>query len=381
MKRAAKVFGQGVKPTIVQIAGYYPPSLGGMERVAQELSEELARRAYDVRVLTSNVNQSRGSEPEKPHLHVRRLWAFEFAHTPFAPGFIPALFRMPKHSVFHLHLAQGFYPEWTLLIAKLRRIPYVLHFHLDLEPSGRLGFLFKAYKAIVISAVIKHADAVIVFSPEQLTFIHKRYGIPRQKIVIIPNGVGTEYFAPRRAARVKGHTPSLLYVGRISQQKRVHILTEAMGLLHEPARLVVVGDGEDRVAVETAVPKSLKSHITFTGQLPPEQTLAYFRDADAFVMASRIEGMPLAVLEAMASGLPIVGADVPGIRELVRGVGVLVKDPSPQTFAGSLDNLLANPALRDELSKKSSDAARQYSWPSLTDRFEQLYNAVCKGMR
>ncbi len=146
----SNLFDEVTKPTIVQIAGYYPPSIGGMERVAQELSEELARRNYDVRVLTSSVNQPKNPPKNAPNLTIKRLHAFEFAHTPWAFGVIIALFCTPKRSVFHLHLAQALYPEWTYLVAKLRHIPYVVHFHLDLQPSGPLGKLFIPYKAIVI---------------------------------------------------------------------------------------------------------------------------------------------------------------------------------------------------------------------------------------
>jgi glycosyltransferase involved in cell wall biosynthesis len=375
-KRTVGILIHAAKPTVVQIAGYYPPSLGGMERVAEALADELAARDYPVEVLTSNVNQPANPKPEAvPNLRVRRFWAFEFAHTPFAPGFIPALFKIPKHSVMHLHLAQAFYPEWTLLVSKVRRIPYVVHFHLDLQPSGPLGMLFVPYKAIIIKAVIRNAKAVIVFSKEQQRFIHNTYNVPLQKIAIIPNGVGAEYYLTRQKI-TKRAIYSLLYVGRIASQKRVHFLTEALSLMHEPAQLTIVGDGEDRAAIEQAIPKNISSRITFTGQLSPAETLPYFKKADVFVMASKVEGMPLAILEAMASGLPVVGASVPGIKELVSGFGVVVKDPSATSFAKNLDDLLAHPAKLEELSRKSSAQAKQYSWSALVDRLEQLYKDV-----
>jgi glycosyltransferase involved in cell wall biosynthesis len=374
-KRTADILRQTAKPTIVQIAGYYPPNLGGMERVAEALADELAVRQYNVEVLTSNIHQPTSPRPTAPNLRIRRFRAFEFAHTPVALGFIPALLRTPKRSIFHLHLAQAFYPEWTLLVSKLRRIPYVVHFHLDLQPSGPLGMVFIPYKAIVIKAVIKQAAAVIVFSPEQQAFICKTYGVAKDKVVIIPNGVSKEYFVarPRRAPR---STARLLYVGRISSQKRVNFLTEAMALVHHPAVLTIVGDGEERAMIAAAIPQDVAPRIHFTGQLSPADTLPYFKQADVFTMASKVEGMPLAILEAMASGLPIVGADVPGIKELISETGVLVKKPSAKAFARCLDTLLAHPETMEELSRKSSLAAKQYSWSALVDHLEQLYEDV-----
>ena len=379
-RQTAKILAAAARPTVIQIAGYYPPSLGGMERVAQAVSEHLAGHGYDVRVFTSSINQpANPPAPRQPRLTIQRFKAIELAHTAFAPGFIPALFKTPKHSVFHLHLSQAFYPEWTMIAAKLRRIPYVVHFHLDLQPSGPLGALFIPYKALIIRTVIKHASSVIVFSPEQQRFIHKTYGVANKKIAIIPNGVDAEYLAKRPKQGIKrggSQAPSLLYVGRVSSQKRVGMLVSALARMQTPARLTIVGDGEERAAVEAMVPVAIANRVIFTGQLPPAKTLPYFKSADVFVMASKVEGMPLALLEAMAAGLPVVGADVPGIRELVGGVGILVKNPSPETFARALDELLAKPAALKELSQKSLQAAKRYSWPALVDQLEQLYRSL-----
>lgn len=377
-KQTANLFADVAKPPIIQIAGYYPPSIGGMERVAEAISELLAQRGYSVQVFTSAINQPQhAQQTHKPNLTIRRFRAIEFAHTTFAPGFIPALFRVPKRSVLHLHLSQAFYPEWTLIVAKLRRLPYVLHFHLDLQPSGPMGILFLPYKAVIIRTVIKHANAIIVFSPEQQVLLHTMYGVDTDKIVIIPNGVSSEYFADKPKRARKG-THSLLYVGRVSSQKRVGYLTGALALMHETAKLTIVGDGEERSMVQDSVPKDIATRVRFTGQLSPLDTLPYFRQADAFVMASKVEGMPLAILESMASGLPIVGADVPGIRELVSGVGILVKKPSPETFARSLDKLFSDDALYEKLSRNSRRAAERYSWPSLVERLERLYGDITR---
>lgn len=374
--RTSDIFTAVSRPNVIQIAGYYPPSLGGMERVAEAISLNLAERGYNVEVFTSNVNQpDNPKSPEFPNLTIRRFQAVEFAHTTFAPGFIPALFRVPKFSVFHLHLSQAFYPEWTLLAAKLRRIPYVVHFHLDLQPSGPLGFLFVPYKAIVMRTVLKHANAIIVFSPEQQTLIQKKYDIERSRIIVLPNGVSDKYFS-RRPIRKNSKMPTILYVGRISSQKRVHLLIQALAKMKVHGRLIIIGGGEERASVEAAIPPAIASRVIFTGQLAPEDTLPYFKDADVFVMASKVEGMPLAILEAMASGLPIVGADVPGIKEIVRGVGILVQYPSAVTFARELDVLLSDPTKLKELSRKSLESAKHYSWPSLVSRLEQLYREI-----
>jgi glycosyltransferase involved in cell wall biosynthesis len=88
--------------------------------------------------------------------------------------------------------------------------------------------------------------------------------------------------------------------------------------------------------------------------------------------------MPLTVLEAMAAGLPIVGSDVIGIRELVKGVGVLVENPSPETFAKALTELHDKPESLQELSVLSRETAEQYSWDKLVKRLEYIYDELIR---
>ncbi len=364
------------KPLIVHVMGYYPPHLGGAEIVTQMLAEHLAQRNFDVLVLTSTIGHTKNAiDSSMPHLSVKRLKAIEFAHTPFMPGLVMQLTRLPRNSIIHLHLAQAYYPELVMIVAKLRGLEYVLHFHLDLQPSGPLGKLFLVYKKLVLPTVIRQARKVIVFSDVQQAFIHKRYGVARSNIAIIPNGVGEDYFfKPRIEKKKKSY--SLLYVGRLSAQKRVHILVEAMALINSKATLTIIGDGEDREDLEKLANERQLTNISFLGYKKPDEIRKFHRTADAFVLSSEREGMPLAVLEAMAAGLPLIASDVPGLAELLNGIGLLVGNPSGPTFAKALDSVLANPSKLAKLSNNSFKAAQAYSWTKVTDAVENLYKKV-----
>lgn len=357
-------------PTIVHVAGYYPPHLGGMENVAKSLATGLAAQHYNVQVLTSDIPHA-PTESTPNNLGVRRLKAFEFAHTPFALGFAWALWRTPKNSIVHLHLAQAFYPEWVWLVCKLRGVPYVVHFHLDLQPSGPLGAIFMIYKKTVLRLVIRQATKVAVFLPEQQAFINKTYGRDNQDIVVIPNGVGEEYFVPPRT--YKNGATKLLFVGRLAAQKRVDRLIGAMAQLPN-AHLTIVGDGDQRNALQRQA-KDLKN-VTFVGYKDATETREFYKNADVLIVPSDREGMSLVTLEAMASALPIVASDAPGLSELLRGVGVLVQNPVPQTFAIAVKKLIADPIELTSLSSKSIAAARAYAWPKVVAQFMALYKGI-----
>jgi glycosyltransferase involved in cell wall biosynthesis len=373
--KTAVTFVDAMKPYVIQVAGFYPPHLGGMEVVAQQLSEGLARDGYRTWVYTSNLGSSAAVPEVIPNLNVERFSAREIAHTPLAPRFARAIFNIPRRSIMHLHLAQAFYPELVWLVSKVRHVPYVLHFHLDLQPTGALGAVFKIYKKIIIRTVIRSAAAVIVFSPDQRDFIHTTYGIDKNKISIIPNGVSDDFRAAAHHV-VTSNKFVILFAGRLNGQKRVSILVDMMTHLQANAELIIVGDGEDRVALEAQVNSLNLSNVQFKGHLTPEALRSEYAQADLQVIASENEGMPLTLLEAMSAGLPVVGSDSPGIRELVSGVGLLVQEPTGQAFAAVIDPLLGNVDALNKLADQSVATASNYTWPKVVMAVENLYDKV-----
>lgn len=366
------------KPNIVQVSAYYPPHLGGLERVVEEISLQLAKDNYTVIVVTSNVDAKGFHHTERrPSMLIRRLAAFEFAHTPIMAGLFWQLLKTKKPAIFHLHLAQVFVPEIVWFTSKLRGIPYVVHFHLDVEPSGPLGFIFLWWKRFVLPIIIKSAAHIITLSPDQTRLIIERYGVLAEKVTFIDNGVGEQFLEVGKTER-KCHDPlRLLFVGRMSLQKRPERLIEAMSLLKNKVELVIVGDGEDKAKHEALAAKLGLNSVQFRGALFGEALLEAYREADVFVLPSDREGMPLVLLEAMATGLPIVGSDVLGITELIKGVGILVSNPSPETFAKAIDELATNPGKLKALSSASYAKAKQYSWESLVARLEgEVYDTI-----
>ncbi|WP_405422066.1 glycosyltransferase family 4 protein [Streptomyces erythrochromogenes] len=371
--------------TVLQITPYYPPHLGGLERVVLHLSRRLAQR-HDVRVVTTTLGS--GGAPRRTRedgVTVRRHRATEFAHTAIAPGLLGSLLAAPRGAVLHAHCAHALLPETVALAARLRRQRFVLHFHLDVDASGRLGGLLPAYKKHVFARVARAAAAVIVLTEQQARFVEEAYRVPPARVHVVPNGVGPEFFrtapAPTPAtAPVDGATATatprplrLLYVGRLSAQKNIARLLDAISLAESPLRLRVVGGGElDADLRARAAALGLGERVEFTGPLYDGDLLAAYADADAFVLPSDREGMPLAALEAMAAALPVLATDVPGNTELLRGVGLLAA-PDPASLAAAVDRLASDPALRGRLAGRSAERARRHTWEEVTRQVELVY--------
>jgi len=363
------------RPCVAHVSAYYPPHTGGMEVVACEVSRALARRGYRVEVLTSTCGAEGVPRVERDtNYRVRRLRTFEVAHTPIIWSLLPRLLLLPRGTLLHVHLAQALVPELALVAAWIRGFPILAQFHLDVEPSGRLGWLFTYYKRHVLGRVLRCMQGVLVFSEEQEDLVAMIHGVERAAMYRVANAVSDSFFQERTANAP--HAPlRVLAVSRLTVQKRVDRLIDAVALLPFPVELVVVGDGEDRAALEAqAAARSLQ--VRFVGQKTHEELHAFHAWADVYVLSSDKEGgMPLTALEAMAAGLPVVGTDVVGVRELVRDVGVCVA-PTPRGIADALTDLNAHPERFPGLSARSARCAREHTWKRAVDTIERAYEQV-----
>jgi glycosyltransferase involved in cell wall biosynthesis len=373
------------KRRVLHLAAYYPPHLGGVERVAQALAESLAaRREVDVITTALGADASPGShrEPQSDSrsgaVRVNRYKAVEIAHTPVSWGLFTALLKADRGAVWHLHCAQALIAEQVMIAARLRRQKYLLHFHLDVGVSGPLGRLLPLYKKYVFARAVRAAAGVIVLTAAQASFVQEVYRVPADRIHVVPNGVADRYFrTPRRSPGSGSDKPRplrLLFVGRLEVQKNVARLIDALALVTEDVQLRVVGDGSlrpelERLAAAAAAP------VEFAGALDGEDLLRAYAGADVFVLPSDREGMALVALEAMAAGLPVIATDVPGNTELIAGRGLLA-DPDPAALAEAIDTLAADPELRAELARRCAAAVRDYSWDAIADRVEQIYDEV-----
>ncbi len=359
--------------TIVHISAYYPPHVGGIERVAQTAAHMQAAAGHRVRVLAANSHALTTVERHE-NLTIERLASTEFAHTPFAPTLLWKLLDLPQNSIVHLHVAQAYWADLVWLVMPLRHIPYIAHFHLDIEPSGLLGPLFVLYKKILWGPILRGARRVVVCSPAQIELV-EAYGVSRQQIAVVPNGVGQEFFSSRSHVAPEGGL-RLLSVGRLAPQKSLSTLVEAMSLLTVPAHLTIVGDGQERESLERLIEQKDLKNITLVGAKSSAEVRAYHSQADVFVISSHKEGLPLSVLEAMAAGLPVVATDVIGLRELLHGVGVLVEEPHARGIADALGDLWRNRSLLEIMSIRSRQKATEFAWPRFYEALEHAYDSL-----
>jgi glycosyltransferase involved in cell wall biosynthesis len=192
---------------------------------------------------------------------------------------------------------------------------------------------------LVVRTVLTRADLVLPVSEAMRVALEQR--APRARFRIVPNVVDDELFHPGERP---ADGPRLLTAGWLGENgaKGVDYLLEALPLLDPVVRLDVAGDGPRREEYERLATRlGLSQRVTFHGFVPKARLAELMRASDLFVLASRFENNPCVVLEAMASGLPVVATRVGGLPELLdAGSGILAEPHSPKSIAARIDEAL-----------------------------------------
>ncbi len=221
---------------------------------------------------------------------------------------------------------------------------------------------------------------------------------PATRPAVIPMGVDETAFHPDQTAsalraQYAADGPLLLYAGRLSEKKGVRYLLQAMpAILHEipRARLLIVGDGEDRGALERlAGDLAIRLSVVFAGPRANAELPAYYASADLFIGPSVIaqdgdrEGLPVTYMEAMACGCPVIGTDLEGNRDLlVDGVnGLMVRQKDPAAIAEAVLRILRDPELKTRLAGGGRETVeRAFSWTRIGKRYAALLDGSAEPM-
>ena len=258
-------------------------------------------------------------------------------------------------------------------------IPIVATFHVpyDTRFSVWRGITSAVYR--LYAQALAECDAVIIFGEAQREIL-VGLGVPREVIHVLPNGVDIDRYTPGVSGKRAefGAERLFSYVGRLDPEKNVDVLLSAFLDAGPPdsARLVVVGGGVDRRRLERRRPDP---RIVFTGVVTDEQErIDILRASDAFMLPSSVEGLSLAMLEAMACGAAVVATDVGSDGDALKGVGIVL-DPShlEVELRAAIRLLLAMPDLCGILGRWARKrAVERFSLAKNLDALLELYGQL-----
>lgn len=378
---------------ILQIAPFYPPHIGGIEFYVEALSRKLAEAGHEVVVYTSNVPRTTKSETVNGVL-VRRFAApFLPLNNPLLPTLLPALLRDKGFDVVHAHGHFHASSTFVVLSNLFKRRPLVLTCHgAILEYRGWKRGVERIFNKSVGRWTLRSVDRVIALTPTQADILQE-LGAPREKIVVIPSWVEL----PRVDSRVDGEgfriahrlvgKKVVLFVGRLLPVKGLNYLIEAVKQAQSRPTLAIIGDEAPGYAgcleslLQQVKRSELEERVLFLGRFAREDLEAAYDAADLFVLPSLGEGLPLALLEAMAHGKCVLATDVVGNRDVVRNGenGALVEARNPAELAHKIDILFGDDNLRASLGAKARlSVEREYSCDVVFGRILDVYREVCE---
>ena len=344
---------------------------GGAEMMVLHLARELDRAGHPVRVVSLH-----GDETD-----------------------VAGLMRRAGIDVVALNKAGGPDPRTVLrLRAQMRDFsPTVVHTHLPvLEyvlPAARLygrrvGIIHTVHNLAraetrhrVLRAVnrraFSHGVVPVALNEEVRSSICREYALPPSAVPVVGNGIDLDAFRGPQRRGLRGAGARLLCVARLAPAKNHALLLQTVARLVESGRdvsLTLVGDGPLRGRLEELARElGISERVRFAGRRT--DTPAFYRDCDLFVLLSDYEGMPMSIIEAMASGLPVVATRAGGVGELVDdGVSGALVEADAAAAAEAIAAICDDPALYARLSAGAVRTSSRYSATAMMEKYVGLYD-------
>ncbi len=273
-------------------------------------------------------------------------------------------------------------------------VPLVSTFHTLARVKAATGDAEPQRRVEAEARVIRCSDTITASCSAEVDQLEHLYAADAGRIEVVPPGVDRAFFSPgsragaRRALNLADETPVMLFVGRVQPLKGLDVAIGALAELrrdHPDAMLLAVGgpsgiDGtrEKRACVRLAERLGVAGALKWVDPQPHHTLSTYYRAADVVVMPSRSESFGLVALEAAACGIPVVAADVGGLRTIVvdRETGRLVAGRDPADYAAAVAELLDDPVATAAMAQHAAQRARTYTWSMAAARLRRIYADV-----
>ena len=367
------------------------PKVDGIVKVACLLLDHLAKRGIETLVIAPRY----GDSPHYKNAPVRSLPSLAFPLYPEARLGFATLSLYRDLAAFQPDVAHLFHPVMTgiptMMMLKWMDAPTVTSFHLDyarLAPQFRVGALDLGFASPLIDELTKSVFNWSDYSLAPSKIVQRRMRrLGVERVGLWRRGVDADIFNPRfrsqamRAEMTAGNLDDivLLYVGRLSDEKRIEHIRPALEGLPK-TRLVLVGDGPARARLERVF-AGLPVH--FMGYLRGRRLSQAYASADIFVFPSRLETFGLVVIEAMASGLPVAAARVGGVGDMVReGVnGYSYESGDVASLLESLRLIASNRENMRWMGRQARAYAEGQSWEAIMDEVIEVYAGLIRERR
>jgi glycosyltransferase involved in cell wall biosynthesis len=277
------------------------------------------------------------------------------------------------------HAFFGFPTGW-LCYRNAHKLPYIISLR-GSDVPGDNARLQVDYKILgPIFKKIWEKAAGLVACSEGLKLRALKF-MPSAKIDVIPNGVELEKYFPAQN-RSQSNEFRLITAGRLSSTKRIDMLIETVDILRKQGHkihFIIAGGGAlEQSLKELVSQKKLDDCIQMTGRIEPDEMPDLYRESDIYISATMQEGMSNSMLEAMASGLPIITTQCEGLEELIKNNGIIVDNAGAESLANAIDNVITNAVEFQKMAAAARTQAERFSWRSVSEQYLDYYRSILR---
>lgn len=373
------------------ISSEFPPYSAGIGNAAYHLSKSLIKKGHKVTVIT------RGSWIRKKVRKFEGITVYEMPFIPFFP---------PFHILYHGYFVNN-------LISKIQKDFDILHLHSPLIPiisadipnvimvhstwhaeaiafekvTDWYSLAVKVFKKSFINyekKLFSKSNTFIAISNGMAKELTHAYTINKDKIHIVQNSIDIEKYKALRK-KTNNSVNKILTINRLVYRKGLLDLVDAAKIVcrENPQTLfTIIGKGPLEKVLKNKIREyHLENNVVMPGEVPHAEIKKYLQEANVFVIPSHYEGLPLSLLEAIASGKAIVGTDIKGIRDIITNGknGLLVPKSNPKALARAITRIIINVPLQKKLEENAEKSAQNFDRRKKTEEILTIYNKLLGG--
>jgi phosphatidyl-myo-inositol alpha-mannosyltransferase len=375
---------------IAIVTEYYYPLVGGITENVHNTATRLRALGHTVKIVTSRVPTNGVRAPEIPPdaaeiVRIGRSIPIytngSIAHLTIGMHLwrdLRDLFARERFDIAQLHGPLVFtLPAMAVIAAKVAKCPRIGTFHTYFDGSA----VYDRFRGILQREFLDKMQAQTFVSRSCVSSLERYFTLKDPRV--IPNGVDVDRFSPAvpRLERFDRSKLTLLWLGRPDPRNGLGHMLKAFEIVRRQfpgVRLVIVGRGASRAYFDQMIPHALRPDVHFEGAAIATRP-AYYSTCDVFCSPVSKASFGITLLEAMASGKPIVATDNVGYRDLLGpDEGILVPQDDPEAFASAVLRLLKDEPLRSEMGRAGLRNVARYSWDHVVRETVDLYEEVLR---
>jgi phosphatidylinositol alpha-mannosyltransferase len=359
---------------------------GGVQEGVLAAQAELSRHGHEVHIITPRSKEAaeknlkntilvgKGTDVRSPLATTAQISAS------FNPEELQRILDEHRFDILHFH--EPWVPVLSRQLLERSKAINIATFHARM-PDGAMTRTIERVVRPYTKTILKYFDSLTAVSDAAAQYVRT---LTDQPVEIIPNGIDLKKYHQRHKLKpVAGKAKTILYIGRLERRKGVKHLVDAFARLNDGhVKLLLAGDGPDRTKLEFYVSEKGLKNVKFLGYISETKKLKLLRSADIFCSPALYgESFGIVLLEAMASGTPVVAGDNPGYTSVMQGRGLMsLADPTDtEAFAQRIALLLYDKDLAKLWRKWADGYVKQFDYPQVIAQYEALYKKLLKAKK